>query len=523
MSFAMADFSWDSGRAAGVLMHISCLPSEFGVGNIGSASDPFFEFLAECGFRYWQICPLNPTGYGDSPYQTFSLFAGNPYFIDLSELERLGLADKTELDGLRLLPKNFCDYGTLYAKYPKILKKAYEKVKESGFDVFAAGAGYGVAFERFKFESGQWLDNYALYAALKRANGSRPWYEWPEKFKNFKSALSEKLPGEILEHAEFVKFVQWVFFGQFAKFRARAKKFGVEIFGDVPIFPAEDCADVWAHPELFDLDEDGYPRNSAGVGPDYFSPKGQMWGNPLYNWGKSGVKKFWRDRLAAAFSMYDVVRLDHFRGFADYWAIPRRAKDASEGKMLKGPGKPFLEYLRREFPAQKFVAEDLGLLSKRAKKLRDDIKIPAMAVLQFAFGDSPKNPYLPHNVKESCVYYTGTHDNDTAAGWYASADERQKDEFRRYFRVSGESANWDMICAILRSQARTAIFPVQDILGLNSSARFNTPGVAANNWTWRMTEENFNELKGHCAYIKSMLELTDRFNEVPQSGGKAAK
>lgn len=515
----MADFSWKCERGAGALAHITTLPSEFGIGNVGAAAEEFLDFLSSAGFSHWQICPLNPTGYGDSPYQAFSVFAGNPYLIDFAELRQLGLLEDSDLDCLRRMPEGRCDFGALYLSVPALVEKAFSAAEDVGIENLARRAGYS-SFENFSEKNAKWLEGYALYSALKKENASRPWTEWSEEIKSFESASKRRLPDGVIEEADRVKFAQWIFFEQYSRLKARANGRGIEIFGDVPIFPAADCSDVWANPDLFDLSPEGAPNNTAGVGPDYFSPKGQMWGNPLYDWKNPRVYGFWKDRLSAAFEMYDVVRLDHFRGFADYWVIPANAKDASEGKMKKGPGIKFFEFVRREFPSQKFVAEDLGLLSKRAFDLRDSIKIPAMAVLQFAFGDSPKNPYLPHNTKTDCVYYTGTHDNDTARGWYESAPERARDEFRRYFRVSGDDVSWDMICAVLANHARLAVFPVQDMLSLSSCARFNTPGEPANNWTWRLTRRDFEELKNRAPYLRSMLELTDRLRTPPQEAGE---
>lgn len=518
-----ADFSWNCERGAGVLLHVSALPSEFGIGNLVGAAKPFIEFLSECGFSYWQICPLNPTGFGDSPYQTFSLFAGNPYFIDPAQLRDLSLLDDADLNPLRALPRDRCDFGAIYNTLPKILQKAFANAKELGLKNLAKQANW-TDFEKFASSNSEWLEPYSLYTVLKTRMRGLPWYEWEKNLKNYSSAKKLKLDEDGVRDVECVKFVQWVFFSQYETFKKFAKDASIEIFGDVPIFPAADCADVWANPELFDLNPDGKPRICAGVGPDYFSPQGQMWGNPLYNWKKNKKKiyKFWERRLRSAFALSDLVRLDHFRGFADYWAIPAKAESAVEGKMLKGPGVDFFNYIRKKFPTQKFVAEDLGLLSKLATDLRDEIKIPAMAVLQFAFGDSPKNPYLPHNTKRDSVYYTGTHDNDTARGWYLSASEKAKDEFRRYFRVSGDSANWDMICGVLTNHAKLAIFPAQDILGLDSSARFNTPGEGVGNWSWRMTDQDFATLRTHTSYLNSMLKLTDRFAEKT-AGKKSAK
>jgi len=506
----MVDFSWNGQRRSGVFLHISSLPSEFGVGNIGEAADKFFDFIKEAGLGYWQICPLGPTGYGDSPYQLFSSFAGNIYFIDYMRLVAQNLLLDSDLNPLRALSADNCDYGALYANIPQLLRKAYANFKEIGDEDAKK------QFALFCKKNAEWLAPYALYISLKREFGGKPWYEWESDFRDFKNAVKQKYDTELLDEVERVKFGQWIFFTQYDDFKAKAKKYNVEIFGDLPIFLAHDSADVWSNPELFELNKDGSARNVAGVGPDYFSAEGQLWGNPLYDWknAKQKLFEFWEKRIRAALFMYSVIRLDHFRGFADYWSIPAKSKDARKGKWKIGPGIEFFEFLRSKFPTQKFVAEDLGLLSKRACDLRDDIKMPAMAVLQFAFGDSPQNPYLPHNVKKECVYYTGTHDNNTACGWYESAPEKAKDEFRRYFRVAGNVPNWDMIHAVMMSVARLAIFPMQDILGLGGHCRTNTPGKPDGNWTWRMTAQQLDFAKNHNApYLKEISYLGGRLDE----------
>ena len=306
-----------------------------------------------------------------------------------------------------------------------------------------------------------------------------------------------------------------MFFCQYAEFKAKAKKRGISIFGDLPIFLGHDSADVWANPELFELNNDGSARNVAGVAPDYFAAEGQLWGNPLYDWTghKKEVFKFWERRIGASLNMYDVIRLDHFRGFADYWSIPAKSNDARRGKWRLGPGIEFFEHIKKTFPNGKFVAEDLGILTKRAINLRDDIKIPAMAVLQFAFGDSPRNPYLPHNVKRNCVYYTGTHDNNTSCGWYAEASEAVKDEFRRYFRVAGDVPNWDMIHAVMMSCAQLAIFPMQDILGAGADCRMNTPGKPDGNWQWRISRSQLSDvMRWNSPYLKDIAYLSGRIS-----------
>lgn len=506
----MVDFSWKASRGAGVFLHISSLPSEFGIGNIGEAADRFFDYLNASGFSYWQICPLGPTGFGDSPYQTFSAFAGNAYFIDFLKLVKRGWLSNSGLDPLRALPKTSCDFGGLYAAFPKILDEAYSGFLESSNPLEKK------SFSDFKRKNAFWLDSYSLFASLKSLFGGMPWYKWDAKYRNFISACSLKLDKSMESAIETIKFGQWIFFCQYADFKSKAKKRGISIFGDLPIFLGHDSADVWANPELFELNKDGSARNIAGVAPDYFSSEGQLWGNPLYDWTghKNAVYDFWRRRIGASLEMYDIIRLDHFRGFADYWSIPAKSGDARKGKWRLGPGIEFFKYIKDCFPNGKFVAEDLGILTKRAAGLRDEINIPAMAVLQFAFGDSPSNPYLPHNVKRDCVYYTGTHDNNTSCGWYHEASEPVKDEFRRYFRTPGNDPNWDMIHAVMMSCARLAIFPMQDILGLGSDSRMNTPGKSSGNWQWRLADSQLSEtMRLNSPYLRDIAYLSGRIAE----------
>lgn len=499
----MADFSWKSPRACGVLMHISSLPSEQGIGSFGRGADLFLKFLRESGMKYWQICPLSPTGYGDSPYQSFSAFAGNPYFIDFEELFNCGIIAESDFSRLKALPQSRADYGKIYDTIPEILRRAAQN--ENAESLFETE----IPLEKFLSENAFWLDDYAEFCALKKRFGGLPWSKWDKPFKfRQKYALTKDDEAEI----RAVKFAQWVFFGQYAKFKAKAARSGVEIIGDIPIFLASDSADVWTRPELFELDQNLDQIRMAGVGPDYFSPTGQLWGNPLYDWRNSHPKilEFWKLRLKKAFELYDVLRLDHFRAFADYWAVPSGSADASTGKWESGPGEKFFEEIRKAFPREKFIAEDLGLLSEDAVKLADDIKIPTMAVLQFAFSSDASNPYLPHNQKRALVCYTGTHDNDTALSWYKNADPREQDFFRTYLAASGESPNWTLIQAAMICPADTAILPMQDILGLGGEARMNTPGRADGNWQWRALFGEIENARSFAPHLKRLCEISGR-------------
>ncbi len=491
-------------------MHISSLPSEFGVGNFGKGSDLFLDFLAEGGFSYWQICPLGPTGYGDSPYQTFSSFSGNPYFVDLEALKEAGLLSDSELEPLGRLPKNRCDYGGLYENFPKLFSAARSRLTKDSLDYLEKRYG-GVSFEDFCEGASEGLREYFLFSAFKRKFLGAPWKSWP--CGDYSRAKRAKLDVETRGYLEDAKFSQWLFFIQFADFKRRANERGVKIFGDLPIFLSEDSADVWANSRLFQLDENGEPSFVAGVGPDYFSESGQLWGNPLYDWegAKEEVFEFWRRRLESAFEMYDVLRLDHFRGFVDYWAIPAKTFDARKGEWRKGPGMDFFKYVRRHFPDKVFIAEDLGLLSEGVVELRSLLKIPAMEVLQFAFTGNSDNSYLPHNALRKNVMYTGTHDNSTSLGWYESASESERDVFRRYLRVSGKDPAWDMIYAAISSVSCLSIFPFQDVLRLGDEARMNTPGRPDRNWTWRADRSQIESATENCApYLRSLNELFGR-------------
>ena len=502
-------FNWLNKRSAGALLHISSLPSETGIGNLGSTAYKFIDFLEAAGLSVWQICPLGPTGYGDSPYQCFSSFAGNPYFIDLKPLVDEGLLENTELDTLRALPEKYVDYGALYKNFWPVLRQAYDRFKASGADHFS---DYG-SFKDFRKKHYKWIEYYALFIALKSQFGSQAWLKWPSEFRDCKQALKQPLSDQTLKDVEAHVFYQYLFFRQLEKLRNYAKTRGVQIFGDVPLFVALDSADVWANPTLFQLKKDGSPKAVAGVPPDYFSEDGQLWGNPLYDWKAHQKTKFawWIERIKANIEFYDIVRLDHFRGFESYWSVPAGEKTARKGKWMPSPGAELFQAIQKHCPDAKLVAENLGVITDKVKALIDMTGLPGMSVLHFAFSDDSANPYLLHNSKRNTVVYSGTHDNDTTLGWYQQLDETTQDHIRRYLSVSGNYISWDLIRAAIQSTANMAIFPLQDLMSLGSEARFNTPGTATGNWKWRYLTEHLDTLQSESAfYLRELLRLYGR-------------
>ena len=506
-------FDWLTARAAGVLLHPTCLPGDFGVGTFDSHLDRFLEFLETAGFQYWQLCPLGPTGYGDSPYQCFSAFAGNPYLINLFELTRQGLLPQDALGPLVFLSADRVDYGALYRLVWPLLARAAEN--------FRAGRGSGPYgdFAAFKQANAAWLEPYALFRALKDHYEGRPWWKWPAEARDYRRALAARLRIELAPAIETHAFTQYLFFGQWRRFKAAAAKRGVGIIGDIPIFTAMDSADTWAAPHRFEIDEKtGQPLAVAGVPPDYFSADGQLWGNPLYRWEVHAADGYawWIARLRAALELYDVVRIDHFRGFADYWRIPFPAANARKGEWRPGPGLAFFETVRAALPGAQIVAEDLGELSGAARRLRRDTGLPGMAILQFAFGDKRTNPYLPYNLEANSVVYPGTHDNDTTLGWYATTDENTRDHVRRHLRVSGSEIGWDFVRAAYAAVSRLAVVPLQDLLSLGSEGRFNSPGRPDGNWQWRYRQAQLERLFGTTTgYLRELADLHGRLPAPP--------
>jgi 4-alpha-glucanotransferase len=509
-------FDWLSGRAAGVLLHPTSLPGAQGIGVFDGAAERFLDFLQAAGMSYWQLCPLGPTGYGDSPYQCFSAFAGNPYLIDLADLAARGLLDAADLVPAAQAGQDRVDFGALYRLKWPLLRKAYDRYRRAG-----APAWPGESFAEFKARQASWLDDYAYFRALKDHHGGRAWTEWPAETRDRAAALRSPLRGRLAAAAEAHQFYQYVFFSQWRRVRDAAARRGIAMIGDLPIFVAADSADVWANPELFELDrETGRPLAVAGVPPDYFTADGQFWGNPLYAWERHAADGYawWRSRLRASFELYEIVRIDHFRGFDEYWRIPLPATTARGGQWTPGPGLELFRSIRAAFPQAKIIAEDLGVLGPSVVRLREDTGLPGMAVLQFAFGGDATNPYLPHNLVPNAAIYTGTHDNDTSLGWYATADEKARDHARRYLRVSGADIGWDLIRAAYGAVSRLAVIPLQDLLALGSEARLNTPGKSEGNWQWRYRASQLDQLgNGTAAYLRDLAALSGRL-PAPKSG-----
>ena len=502
-------FNWLQDRMAGVLLHVSSLPSDTGIGNLGSGAYRYIDFLHHAGFSVWQICPLGPTGYGDSPYQCFSAFAGNPYLIDFQPLLEDGLITDKDFGQLRALPRDHVDYGALYTTLWPLLRSAHGRFKESGKEQFQ---DYG-SFDQFRKSQAKWLDDYTLFAGLKEHFGGQSWLEWPAEFRSAASARKQDLPAEVWDTADAHAFYQYLFYAQLAKLRAYASRHGVEIMGDAPIFVALDSADVWANPELFQLKKNGQPKAVAGVPPDYFSATGQLWGNPLYEWSAHEKTNFawWIQRIRSNLEFYDIVRLDHFRGFESYWSVPANEPNAIKGKWLPCPGLKLFKAIQVACPEAKLVAEDLGVITEEVDELRAATGLPGMAVLQFAFGGEADNAYLPHNYDRNTVVYSGTHDNDTSRGWYAGLDEATQDHVRRYFGVSGEAINWDLVRGAIRSSAHLAVFPLQDLMSLGTEARLNTPGTPVGNWQWRYDNGQLDQLENESApYLRELLTLYGR-------------
>lgn len=467
-------------RASGILLPISAIPSAYGIGTFSKEAYEFVDFLEQAGQTYWQILPLGPTGYGDSPYQSFSTFAGNPYYIDLEELIRQGILTREQCKA--------CDWGgnEEYVDYEKVYRSRF-RVLEMAFQ--ASNIEKNSDFQKFVKENDHWLSDYALYMAVKDSFGGVSWSEWDEDIRLRKPeaifAYQKKLAKEIL----FYKYQQYLFASQWTRLKKYANDKGIQIIGDIPIYVAFDSADTWANPELFQLDESGLPTGVAGCPPDSFSATGQLWGNPLYRWDyhkKTGFA-WWTQRIAHCYKLYDVVRIDHFRGFDEYYNIPYGDPTAEFGAWEKGPGYELFKVLKEKLGNMQVIAEDLGFLTPSVIKLVKRTGYPGMKVLQFAFDADGDSDYLPHNYTENSVVYTGTHDNDTTVGWFWSMSRKDRNFAKRYLNFKGnKNVEWEFIRAALSSVANTAIIPMQDYLGLGKEARINIPSTLGENWKWRM-------------------------------------
>jgi len=495
---------WLQNRAAGAFLHITSLPSSTGIGNLGESAIAYLSFLKEAVFRFWQMCPVGPTGYGDSPYQVFSSFAGNPYLIDWRPIEGKGLITDSELQILRELPDEYIDYGNLYKRFFPLARKSHERFLRNPSSLNDL---YG-DFNSFVNSNRSWLDPYCQFQSLKKSHDNIPWWEWPPRHGMSKESFTEET------EFKFHQYLQYIFRGQWHKLKDFAQSKNIQLIGDLPIYCAPDSADVWSEPDLFEIDQQSSLfTNVAGVPPDYFNEDGQYWGNPLYAWDKHAANNYswWMDRLSLQLELFDVVRIDHFRGFNDYWSISTETKNAKSGSWVKGPGLDFWEKAKRKFPSLPFLAEDLGLISEEVRKLRDNSSLLGMAVLQFAFDGDPENLYLPHNLSHKLVLYTGTHDNDTSQGWYNGATSEIRDNLRTYLNVSGEDVSWDLIRCAYRTISPLVIIPTQDILGLDSRARLNQPGVPEGNWTWRLTHSQLDQLRTvHASHLHEQAKICGR-------------
>lgn len=476
-------------RRNGMLLPIASLPSPYGIGGFSKEAYEFIDLLEETGQKLWQILPLGPTSYGDSPYQSFSTFAGNPYFIDLDTLAEKGWLTKEACEVSDYGDnESYIDYGRIYNSRFILLKQAF-----LNSDILS-----DEKFTEFCKDNQHWLPDYALYMALKNQNDGKSWIEWEEEIRLRKPEAVECYKRELEEECNFYKFLQYEFHEQWTKVKEYAHEKGIQIVGDVPIYVAFDSADTWANPELFQLDEKNLPLGVAGCPPDAFSATGQLWGNPLYNWAyhkKTGYD-WWLKRIAYCFDLYDIVRIDHFRGFDEYYSIPYGDETAVNGHWEKGPGMDLFNTVKEKLGELDIIAEDLGFLTESVFQLLKDSGYPGMKVLQFAFDPSEDSDYLTYKYQRNCVVYTGTHDNDTTAGWFEKLSDGDKEVALRYmnsFYTPKEEQHWDLIALAMRSTADTCIIPVQDFLGLGSEARINMPSTLGDNWKWRMTKGAFSE------------------------------
>lgn len=485
-------------RKCGVLLGISSIPSKYGIGTFSKEAYEFVDFLEKAGQKLWQILPLGPTGYGDSPYQSFSTFAGNPYYIDLEALIEEGLITKEECDSYDFGDNvEYIDYEKIYLSRFKALRTAYNN----------SNIANNADFQKFVADNAYWLDDYALYMAVKNENDSKGWNEWDEDIKLRKpeavAAYKEKLKDEI----EFYQFQQYYFAKQWFALKEYANNKGIEIVGDIPIYVAFDSADAWTNPELFQFDDTCTPTGVAGCPPDAFSVTGQLWGNPLYDWEyhKSTGYDWWMKRIGYCYQLYDVVRIDHFRGFDEYYSIPYGDPTAENGKWMPGPGYDLFRTMKEKLGDRAVIAEDLGFLTDSVIKLIEDTGYPGMKILQFAFDSRDESGYLPSKYTPNCVVYTGTHDNDTIVGWFNTIEGPDKDFAKSYVGITDDAdpeLNWKFIKSAMASVADTAVIPIQDYLGLGTEARINVPSTLGTNWKWRLKN-------GACTD-----ELANRMNEL---------
>ena len=502
-----------SSRASGILLHPTSLPNRFGIGDLGPEAYTFIDFLQASGQRLWQVLPLGPTGYGDSPYACYSAFAGNTLLISPDKLVEIELLTKTELEDLPSLPADRVDFNLVHQSKDALLRKAFNHYQHSTDTKLRS------AFETFVEENGSWLNDYALFQSLKAAHGGVAWNEWAPALARRNPVAVASARAQLQRDVELHKFSQFLFFKQWFELKAYCNERDIKVIGDIPIFVAFDSADVWTNPDQFKLDGDGRPLVVAGVPPDYFSSTGQYWGNPIYDWNhmlEDGFR-WWIERVRATLQVVDIARVDHFRGFAACWEIPGGDSTAERGSWVEAPGRELFTAIKKEFGELPIIAEDLGVITPDVEKLRDDFGLPGMRILQFAFSSDTANQDLPHNYQRNVVVYTGTHDNDTTVGWFNSvagqgstrsaAQIKKEREFcMKYLKTDGKEIHWDLIRAVLASVAYTAIIPLQDLLGVGTEARMNLPNSTSGNWSWRFRAEALTS-----QHAIRLRELTDTY------------
>jgi 4-alpha-glucanotransferase len=503
-------------RSSGILLHPTSLPGRFGIGDLGEQAYRFADFLVSSGQTLWQVLPLGPTGYGDSPYACYSAFAGNTLLISLERLAADGLLSAGDLAAAPTFTATRVDFGQVHTVKDQLLSLAFERFQS------ANNPGLKNEYETFCWSHSDWLDDYALFRALREKHGGRLWREWETRLaRHEREALmvaSEVLRVEVEAH----KFCQFIFFKQWSELKSYCNREGLKLVGDIPIFVAEDSADVWSHPGQFKLDNELRPTVVAGVPPDYFSKTGQFWGNPIYDWAQMEADGFgwWIERVKATLQLFDIVRIDHFRGFAACWEIPAGDKTAERGRWVEVPGRKLFQAVKNALGDLPIIAEDLGVITPDVDELRDDLGFPGMRVLQFAFGSDARSQDLPHNYQQNVVAYTGTHDNDTTVGWFESKagpdstrDEAQIKHERefclKYLGSDGQEIHWDLIRAAFASVANTAIVPLQDVLGLGNEARMNLPNSTGGNWDWRFADGDLTE-----EISRRLRELTEIYGRL---------
>jgi len=494
-------------RSSGILLHPTSFPGRYGIGDLGDAAYRFVDFLAETGQSLWQLMPLGPTGFGDSPYASFSAFAGNPMLISPDLLAVENYLNEEDLAQIPDFSADRIEFGPVIEYKKLLLARSYERFQAT------ATAQEKENFVTFRQTNSSWLDDYALFMALKEHHGGASWNSWEKELATHQPQALAKWREQFAAEVSYQSYLQYQFYRQWSAIKQYANQRNIKIIGDIPIFVAYDSADTWSHPDLFHLDKDGNPLIVAGVPPDYFSATGQRWGNPLYKWEALAAQNYswWISRFRRTFELVDIVRIDHFRGFEAYWAVPATEETAVKGQWLKGPGAALFTVVHTELGEPPIIAEDLGVITPEVEALRDQFGFPGMKILQFGFGDNPTNVYLPHNFERNTVVYTGSHDNDTTRGWFEKAPEGERAMAQLYLARDGSDISWDLIRLAFSAVSDIAVVPLQDILSLGSEARMNTPGQAAGNWGWRYWPDALDEtIKGR------LTDLTRLYARNPQ-------